>query len=112
MTGTQLQESVVGEAHLYGLRVAHFRPARTEKGWRTAVAYDAQGWPDLTIVGAGVIYREIKRDDEDLTDEQTAWLQRLVAADQDAKVWRPADRRSGLITRELLALRRPKGPTS
>jgi hypothetical protein len=34
----------------YGWRAAHFRPARTAKGWRTPVAADGAGFPDLVLV--------------------------------------------------------------
>jgi hypothetical protein len=45
----ELQDWIVAAARLLGWRVAHFRPAWTEKGWRTAGSYDAQGWPDLVL---------------------------------------------------------------
>ncbi len=32
--------------------VAHFRPAKTEKGWRTAVSCQGKGYPDYNAVKA------------------------------------------------------------
>lgn len=113
LTGTVLQRSVIELAHVLHLRVAHFRPARLtpdpETGaerWRTAVAADGKGYPDLTIVGpGGVIWREIKRAGETVTREQLAWLAWLADAGCDAAIWRPVDW-PDRITRELRAIAR------
>lgn len=118
MTGTTLQASVIELAHYLHLHVAHFRPARLtndpETGaerWRTAVAADGKGYPDLTIVGpGGVLWREIKRADETVTAEQSAWLARLVEAGCDAAIWRPVDW-PDRITRELQAIAKPRART-
>ena len=62
------------------------------------------GFPDLVIVGDRVIYRELKTAKGKVADDQAAWLDALVLAEQDACVWRPADLLSGLIGRQLAAL--------
>jgi hypothetical protein len=54
---------VIEAAHVYGWRCAHFRPARTRHGWRTAVAADGAGFPDLVLIHPGrreIIARELK----------------------------------------------------
>lgn len=115
MTGTTLQANVIELAHYLHLHVAHFRPARLtddpETGaerWRTAVAADGRGYPDLTIVGpGGVLWREIKRADETATAEQLEWLARLVGAGCDAAIWRPVDW-PARIHLELLTIARPR----
>lgn len=80
-------------ARTLGYRVAHFRPART-KGkdgrdqWRTPVAADGKGFPDLVLVGRGrVIYAELKSSTGKVRPEQQVWLDALTAAGQEAHVW-------------------------
>ena len=70
-----------------------------------------RGWPDWCIArrarsgGRGaVIFRELKREGEDPTDEQQEWLDALRCAGFDVGVWRPSDYYSGRIQRELAAL--------
>lgn len=99
-----LQSAVIDLARFHGCIVAHFRAARTAKGWATPVAADGKGFPDLVIVGTGVLYRELKSDRGYLSREQQAWLCALTAAGQDADVWRPADLHNGRIPTELARL--------
>lgn len=93
MTGGQLQEAVIELAHLFEWKVAHFRPAKTSKGWRTAVEADGKGWPDLTLVHERgvVLFREIKGEREALKPEQKQWGEWLTAAGANYAVWRPKD---------------------
>jgi hypothetical protein len=93
MTETEFTDKIVDLAHTFGWSVAHFRPARTEHGWRTPVAYDGKGWPDLVLahVDHGVMYREVKTDSGQVSAEQAAWIALLRVAGADAAVWRPAD---------------------
>ncbi len=46
------QAQVIDLLHLHGWVVAHFRPARTAKGWITPVAADGAGFLDLLAVHA------------------------------------------------------------
>jgi len=72
---------------------------------RTAPA----GWPDLTILGqGGILYREFKTATGRLSSAQKHVIGLLEASGQNVKVWRPADLQSGLIVRELDAIRRPR----
>lgn len=93
MTEAEFTDRIVDLAHTYGWKVAHFRPARTAKGWRTPVAYDGKGWPDLVLVhpAYGVLFREVKLDGAKLRPEQAEWLDALDDAREDVGVWRPAD---------------------
>lgn len=89
---TAFQGATIDLAHVHGFAVAHFRPARTEKGWRTPVGADGKGWPDLTIVGNGrVMFRELKSARRQLEPDQVLWRDRLVNAGADWDVWRPGD---------------------
>lgn len=64
----------------------------------------APGFPDLVLVGKRVAYRELKKENGRVTAGQETWLAALVAAGQDACVWRPSDLLAGRIARKLAAL--------
>lgn len=97
----QFQAELVKFAHLCGWRVAHFRPARLldkdgRSRWRTPVAADGAGWPDLVLVRPPQIYFvECKRDGAALTPEQQVWLEWLLGCRSSGYVqvfvWHPAD---------------------
>lgn len=110
MTEEHLLRAVLELAALRGITTAHFRPALAQSGrWHTAVAGNGKGFPDLVLVGAGgILYRELKTDTGRLRPEQVVWLRELTAAGADAGVWRTADLESGLIERELRAIRSAK----
>ena len=97
MTERDLQDWIVAAARLLGWRVAHFRPAWTEKGRRTAGAYDAQGWPDLVLVRDRVVFAEVKVQRGRLQPDQAHWLDALREAGQEVYVWRTDDWLSGDI---------------
>jgi hypothetical protein len=85
----EFQQQVIDLAHLFGWKVAHFRKARVKvKGketWRTAVAADGKGFPDLVLAKNGIVlYRECKTDTGTVSREQLEWLQELRG-----KIWRP-----------------------
>lgn len=119
MTEDDLLTAVIDLAHLFGLTVAHFRPARVvdrrtgRETWRTPVQADGKGYPDLTIVGpGGVLFRELKSATGTLSPEQRIWIYKLDEADADIGTWRPEDLRSGRIERELRTLRKPQSVRS
>ena len=97
MTERELQDWIVGVARLLGWRIAHFRPAWTEKGWRTAGSYDAQGWPDLCLVRERIVFAEVKLERGRLSAEQDAWLDALRDAGAEVYIWRTSDWLSGEI---------------
>jgi hypothetical protein len=95
----EFQSRVVDYAKLNGWRVAHFRPARTERGWRTPMTGDA-GFPDLVLARNGfVIFAELKSATGRVSPDQDAWLEAIAPdsgrlpwpASHYAYVWRPAD---------------------
>lgn len=76
------QQQVVDLAQALRWRVAHFRPARTLDGWRTAVAADGKGFPDLVLVrGPRLLFVELKTDrtGSKLSPEQQQWVADLEA---------------------------------
>ncbi len=92
---TELLERVLDLAGTFGWHRAHFRAARTQRGWVTPVAGDGKGFPDLVLVpppGRGsVIYRELKSKGAKLTPEQEVWRDRLLAAGENWALWQPDD---------------------
>lgn len=114
LTEAAFQRQVIELAQLYGWRVAHFRPARTADGWRTAVQGDGAGFPDLVLARRPeLIFAELKSERGRPTAAQREWLDQLgsiaqavqlrceAAAEQlgepeppslvDAYLWRPSD---------------------
>jgi hypothetical protein len=92
-----LEQFVVLTAHLYGWCGFH---VSFSKGSVTGVHmlgqgdghYDSDGWPDWVFVRERVIYRELKGVGKYATPAQRRWGVKLLAAGQDWKVWKPADR--------------------
>lgn len=85
------QKTVIELAQVLGWRVAHFRPARTKYGWKTAVAADGAGYPDLSMVRERIIFAELKAEKGKVSAEQQEWLEAIEAAGGEAYVWRPSD---------------------
>ncbi len=78
-------------AHLRHWRAAHFRPARTAKGWRTAVQGFGKGFPDvIALREARTVVIELKAQKGRLTPEQEAWLTAFRATDAEVYVFRPS----------------------
>lgn len=79
-----LQQKAIDYLHLKGYHVAHFRPARVEKNgkvtWRTAVAADGMGFPDLCAVGKDIRFVEVKSHTGQLSEAQKEWLRVLALA--------------------------------
>lgn len=101
------QAQVIELAHVLGWRVAHFRPARTTHGWRTAVAADGCGFPDLVLVRDRLVVAELKGRKGRLTGDQRAWLDALAAAGVETYLWRPED--WAAVCDVLTARSRPAG---
>ncbi len=92
ITEAQFQSQVLDLAHLLGWRVAHFRPAMTKHGWRTAVAGNGKGFPDLIMVrGDRQVVAELKSKTGFITGEQKLWLDAFRGAGVETYVWRPDD---------------------
>ncbi len=86
----------------HGWRWAHFRPARTATGWRTAVSGDGKGFLDLICLrGSQLRVLELKAEAGKLTPDQKAWLNAWRQIENcEAEVVRPSD---WPRVRELLA---------
>lgn len=92
MTEAAFQKRVIEWAQRNGWLVAHFPRTNPEGRWRTAVAADAKGYPDLTLVrGPSVIFAELKSATGSVRPEQRAWLTALQSTGNEVVVWRPRD---------------------
>lgn len=78
----ELLDAVVDLAMLNRWAVCHFRPAKTQRGWRTAIQGHI-GFPDLVIARKGVVlFRELKGYNArgrlgQLSSEQRDWANQL-----------------------------------
>jgi hypothetical protein len=101
MTEAQLQAAIV---ELCGwLRLRYYHPYDSRRS--------VPGFPDLTITGRQVLFRELKSPSGRLTAEQAAWKRSLLAAGADWGLWRPSDWLDGTILRELQANTKTTGGT-
>jgi hypothetical protein len=87
------QSVVIETARLAGWRVAHFRAAKTSKGWRTPVTADGAGWPDLVLVRPPrLLFAELKSETGKLSERQADWLAVLrLLPNVETYLWRPGD---------------------
>lgn len=103
MSGRDLQKSIIDLAHLYRWRVAHFTSVLATRkdgsaSWRTPVAADGRGFPDLFLVrGDRAVAIEVKGSGDTLKPEQEAWGLALMAAGIDVMVAHPRDWYDGTI---------------
>jgi hypothetical protein len=93
VTEDEFLQQVLDLARIYRYRTAHFRPAKTAHGWRTAVQGDGKGFPDLVLIRPPrVIFAELKSAKGTLSAEQNEWLTDLRACPgAETYVWRPSD---------------------
>jgi len=90
MTEAEFLAQVLDLARLLGWRTLHLRPARTARGWRTAVAGEGKGFFDLILVRERVVFVELKSEKGRLTIEQQGWLEAMKKAGQEVYIWRPS----------------------
>lgn len=99
MSEAELQDAIIGCARTFSYTVAHFRPALTKHGWRTPVAADGKGFPDLLLAKerpADLIAVELKREGQDPTPDQIKWL-RVLAPSIPVFIWRPSNWLAGEV---------------
>jgi hypothetical protein len=97
---------VYGLATMLGWQSAHFRPAMNRRGhWETPVAGElGKGWPDWFLcqpLYRRSMYRELKREGQVLSEDQSRVHAILEAAGLNVGVWHPHDLDSGRILAEL-----------
>lgn len=97
VTEADFTSAVIALAQYRQWQVTHFRPAWSERGWRTALQGDA-GFPDLVLARNGVvIIAELKTEKGRVTQVQAAWASALGEC---YRLWRPSMMEA--ITRELM----------
>lgn len=86
------QGRVTDLAAVLGWRWAHFRPAKTAKGWRTAME-GSPGFPDLVLVRPPrLVLAELKAQRNKPSADQEAWLEAFGQVPGiEAYVWHPRD---------------------
>src|SRR5688572_18923057 len=90
----------VWTAHVLQLAAAlnwvtcHFRPARTDKGWRTAVQGMGVGFPDLVLVRPPrLVFADVQAGRGKRSPAQQVWLGLpSKVAGVETYVWRPSER--------------------
>ena len=88
LTEAQFTETVIELAKFHGWMVSHFRPAWTERGWRTPLQ-GHKGFPDITLARNGVVLIvELKTIKGKTTKEQQRWAE---AIGEQYRLWRPSD---------------------
>ncbi len=91
VTEDQWQTTLIELAQRLGWHVAHFRKARTKRGWVTPVQADGKGFPDLVLVRERVVWIETKSETGKLTLKQRDWAYWLEEAHQECYVFKPSD---------------------
>jgi hypothetical protein len=86
-------DQVIHLARMLRWRTAHFRPARTATGWRTAVSGDGKGFPDIIAVrGDRMLACELKIGRGKPTADQVEWLNAFDGVPAvEVHVWLPRD---------------------
>ncbi len=88
----EFQEAVCAYADAQGWRWTHFRPAKTDKGWRTPLS-GSPGFPDVVFTRDGrLVFAELKSQKarKPAVDQQ-AWLDDLARVPGvTVCLWRPA----------------------
>jgi len=92
-TEDDLLAYVLDLSKLFGWQRAHFRPARTGHGWRTAVSGDGAGFPDLALCRPPrLVFAELKSATGKLSHHQQHWLTLLAEIPGvEVFLWRPKD---------------------
>lgn len=97
MAEATLVDRIVELAGDMGWRAYHQRPARTARGYRTALQ-GHKGFPDLVLAsGQQTIFVECKSHTGQLDADQRRWRDVLTAGGADWRLWRPMDWLNGDI---------------
>lgn len=90
ITEKEFSQQVEDLLNLFNWRWCHFRPARTEHGWRTALSGYA-GFLDYVAIKDRLIIFELKSENGRITKDQQEWLDALAACGQEVYLVRPSD---------------------
>ena len=106
ITEAQWQQQVVDLASILGWSWGHFRPAKTQRGWRVPVSGPlGHGWPDLVLVRDDrLVFVELKRSGKIAPSPEQRLVLELLGAAVEVYVWTPDDMDE--VTRVLAAPRK------
>jgi len=90
VTEKDFSKQVEDLLNLFGWRWCHFRPARTKKGWRTALS-GYPGFLDYIAARDRLIIFELKSENGKIIKDQQEWLDALAACGQEVYLWKPGD---------------------
>lgn len=92
VTEAEFTSQVLEYAIRLGWMAAHFRTARTNRGWRTAVQGKGKGFPDIIACRGGVQFvAELKVGRNVPTPEQDEWLEVFASCGVATYLWYPKD---------------------
>lgn len=99
MNEAALTDAIIETAETLHWRVIHQRPAKTDKGWRTAVQGSwAAGFPDLLMCRrTRLVFAELKAGKNKPSAAQVDWLLALGEAGAETYLWHENDWLSGEI---------------
>ena len=92
-TEAEWQRDFIDLCHWLGWKVAHFRPAQTTRGWRTAVQGDGKGFPDnvcLNVRQQRKVWVELKAEGKKLSPEQEEWRDWLLVCGEEWYMFWPS----------------------
>jgi len=87
----EFQDELMVYAKLRGWKRAHFRPAKTDRGWRTPVSGDGAGFPDLILARERLVVVECKAGNNKPSADQVDWLEAFIRCGVETYVWYPED---------------------
>lgn len=91
-TEREFTDQVLQMLATFGWQSLHIRPGRTATSWRTPVAGNGKGFPDiLAIRRERIVVAELKVGRNKLTEEQRDWLHLWQLARAEVFEWRPED---------------------
>jgi hypothetical protein len=93
ITEAEFQQQVCDLATLLGWSWGHFRPAKTQRGWRVPVSGPlGKGWPDLVLVRDDrLLFVELKRSGKLAPSPDQRFVLQLLGAAAETYVWTPDD---------------------
>lgn len=110
-TEAAMTSAILEASRFLGWRTAHFRPALTRHGWRTAVQGDGAGFPDLVLIhpAAGLVWWvELKTKTGRLSVDQEAWGEALIRAGAGFRVVKGRAGLSEFLDDMAIAARSPR----
>jgi len=93
ITEAEFQRQLIDLASMLGWSWGHFRPAKTNRGWRVPVSGPlGAGWPDLVLVREDrLIFAELKRSRKHPPSPDQRFVLELLKGVAETYLWTPDD---------------------